>query len=90
MSDFLARNFSQAEHRAAAAKNAFHLLGQHRYSLAATFFILGGAHWDAVGVLAREAGDPQLALMVARLLDGGKPGGELQVYGGRVKGGGKS
>ena len=26
----------------------------------------GGSDWDAVSLLAREAGDPQLALMVAR------------------------
>ncbi|WIA34453.1 hypothetical protein OEZ86_012786 [Tetradesmus obliquus] len=35
VADFLARDFSSAEGRAAASKNAFHLLGQHRYSLAA-------------------------------------------------------
>ena len=28
-----------------------------------------GAHKDAVGVCAREMGDPQLALLLARLLD---------------------
>ena len=41
--DFLARDFSQLKHREAACKNAFVLLGQHRYELAAAFFILGGA-----------------------------------------------
>lgn len=30
----------------------------------------GGAHKDAIGVCASEMGDPQLALVVARLLDG--------------------
>ena len=41
LADFLARDFRQLAARAAAAKNAFVLLGQHRYDLAAVFFILG-------------------------------------------------
>ena len=45
-----------------------------RHELAACFFILAGQHWDAVGVLAHERGDPQLALLVARLLEGGATG----------------
>lgn len=77
VADFLSRNFSQEDNRAAASKNAFHLLGQHRYHLAAAFFILAGSSGDAVGVLAREAADPQLAILVARLLEG--PTGPLQV-----------
>lgn len=44
LADFLSRDFRQAPNRAAAAKNAFVLLGQHRYELAAVFFILG-AGW---------------------------------------------
>jgi hypothetical protein len=44
VADFLARDFSSAEGRAAASKNAFHLLGQHRYSLAAGKLRLGGCH----------------------------------------------
>lgn len=71
VADFLARDFEREEHRRAAAKNAFALLGQHRYSLASAFFILAEQFEDAVGVLAREMGDPQLALLVARLLDAG-------------------
>lgn len=46
-----------------------------RYELAASFFILSGSIKDAVGVLAHELGDPQLALWVARLLEG--PGGPV-------------
>lgn len=41
LADFLVRDFSQAKHRDAACKNAFVLLGQHRYELAAAFFVLG-------------------------------------------------
>lgn len=32
----------------------------------------GGAYKDAVGVCATELGDPQLALFLARLLEGGQ------------------
>ncbi len=45
--------------------------------MAAGFFILAGSGRDAVGVLAREAADPQLAIFVARLLEGTT--GPLQV-----------
>jgi hypothetical protein len=70
VADFLARDFSPGgEGRAAASKNAFQLLAQHRHALAAAFFALAGCPEDAVGVLAREARDPQLALFVARLLE---------------------
>lgn len=48
IADFLARDFSREDGKRAAAKNAFALLGQHRYELAAAFFILAGQHWDAV------------------------------------------
>ena len=41
LADFLSRNFNDAANRGAAAKNAFVLLGQHRYEMAAVFFILG-------------------------------------------------
>jgi hypothetical protein len=39
--DFLGRSFNNNKDRAAAAKNAFVLLAQHRPQLAAAFFILG-------------------------------------------------
>jgi len=39
--DFLARDFKLDKNKEAACKNAFVLLGQHRYNLAATFFLLG-------------------------------------------------
>ncbi len=41
LADFLSRDFSQPNHRQAASKNAFVLLGQHRHALAAAFFVLG-------------------------------------------------
>lgn len=39
--EFLGRAFTSEKDRAAAAKNAFVLLAQHRPQLAAAFFILG-------------------------------------------------
>ncbi|GIL64640.1 hypothetical protein Vafri_18534, partial [Volvox africanus] len=79
VADFLLKDFSHDEPRRSAAKNAFALLGQHRYELAAAFFILAGQQYDAVSVLVRERRDPQLALLVTRLLDppGHAPGGPL-------------
>ena len=41
LADFLARNFSHPVNAAAAAKNAYVLLGQHKPELAAAFFVLG-------------------------------------------------
>ena len=41
VSEFLARDFGSEANRTAAAKNAFHLMGQHRHALAAAFFLLG-------------------------------------------------
>lgn len=40
-SDFLGRDFRDPAHAAAAAKNAYVLLGQHKPQLAAAFFVLG-------------------------------------------------
>lgn len=49
LADFLGRDFRIEAGASAAAKNAFALLGQHRYELAAAFFILAGRKRDAVG-----------------------------------------
>ncbi|KAF5837390.1 hypothetical protein DUNSADRAFT_4438 [Dunaliella salina] len=68
--EFLGRNFEEEASRRAAAKNAFALLGQHKYETAAGFFLLAGCVNDAVSVVAKECGDPQLALFVARLVEG--------------------
>ncbi|KAK9861889.1 hypothetical protein WJX84_003839 [Apatococcus fuscideae] len=76
LADFLNRDFSESKNKEAACKNAFVLLGQHRYEMAAAFFLLGGAQQDAVGVCATEIADPQLALFLCHLLEG--PQGPLQ------------
>ena len=39
--EFLARDFTQVKNQEAACKNAFVLLGQHKYEMAAAFFLLG-------------------------------------------------
>lgn len=51
-------------------RNAYVLLSQHRFSLAASFFLLGGDRLAAATVCFKNMGDPQLALVVARLTDG--------------------
>lgn len=44
--EFLGRSFTSDQDRAAAAKNAFVLLAQHRPQMAAAFFILGMPGWS--------------------------------------------
>ncbi|KFM23571.1 Beta-amylase 1, chloroplastic [Auxenochlorella protothecoides] len=76
--DFLGRDFGLPANAQSAAKNAFVLLGQHRFSLAAAFFLLGGHVSDALDVCVRELSDLQLALFIRRivvLVMGGKGGG---------------
>lgn len=50
LSDFLGRDFRDPAHAAAAGKNAYVLLGQHKPQLAAAFFVLG----------AQQSGPPAL------------------------------
>lgn len=76
MAGFLSLNLASAEHKPKTLKNAYHLLGQKRYDLAASFFLLAGNWKDAVDVLVRYKQDLGLALMVARLAPVGQ-GGEL-------------
>jgi len=73
--EFLARDFTKREHQAAAQKNAYVLMGQHRYELAAAFFLLGNSLEDAICVCYHNLKDPQLALVIARLV-GGEAGEE--------------
>lgn len=47
-----------------------HSITAHRYETAAGFFLLAGCLYDGVSVLAKECSDPQLALFVARLVEG--------------------
>ena len=73
--EFFSRDFSQENNKVAANKNAFVLLGQHRYAMAATFFILGGKLRDAVEVCLHQMGDLQLAIVLYRTL-----GEDMDIY----------
>eukprot|EP00850_Spirogloea_muscicola_P016498 SM000134S26941 [mRNA] locus=s134:258339:270283:+ [translate_table: standard] len=55
--------------QAAALKNAYVLLGQHRLHLAASFFLLGRDLSSAANVCARNLKDWQLALVVCHLVE---------------------
>lgn len=66
---FFARDFSHAEARAAAAKNAHKLLSQHRYSLAAAFFLCARDVAAALDTCLNQMHDLQLAIVVCKLLD---------------------
>ncbi|KAL9245427.1 hypothetical protein vseg_019085 [Gypsophila vaccaria] len=67
---FLSRNFQEEQHKAAASKNAYVLMGRHQFELAAAFFLLGGDIISAITVCAKNLGDPQLALVICRIVEG--------------------
>jgi len=71
MSLFFANDFSQERWRKAALKNAYALLGKQRFEHAAGFFLLAGSLKDALEVCLAKLKDIQLALVVARLYEGG-------------------
>ncbi|KAK1274810.1 hypothetical protein QJS04_geneDACA022491 [Acorus gramineus] len=73
---FLSRNFQEEKNKAAALKNAYVLLGKHQLELAIAFFLLGGDPSSAITVCAKNLGDPQLAIVICRLLEG--YGGKLE------------
>lgn len=64
---FLGNNFSEERWRSAALKNAFVLLGKHRYMDAAYFFLLGGRVKDCCITLCNKVKDIELALVVAKV-----------------------
>lgn len=45
-------------------------MGKHRHELAAAFFLLGGDIDSAVSVCTKNLEDPQLGLVVCRLVEG--------------------
>lgn len=65
--NFLNHDFNDPRWKSAAAKNAFVLLGKHRYVDAAYFFLLSGKLKDCCEVIARNLNDYQLALTVAKI-----------------------
>lgn len=72
MQEFFGRNFTEDRWHRAALKNAFVLLTKQRFEEAAAFFLLGDSLWDAVEVCLRKLHDIQLALVIARLHEGGE------------------
>lgn len=66
----LANNFAEPRWKTAALKNAYALLGRHRYKYAASFFLLAGALQDAINVCMQQLGDVQLAVTIARVYEG--------------------
>ncbi|KAG8940912.1 regulator of (H+)-ATPase in vacuolar membrane [Tulasnella sp. 424] len=70
MLKFLSNDFSQPRWQTAALKNAFALLSKQRYEYAAAFFLLGGSLKDAVNVCLKQLADFQLAVALARVVEG--------------------
>ncbi|KAK5125959.1 hypothetical protein LTR85_011314 [Meristemomyces frigidus] len=67
---FLKRDFSKADARTAAKKNAYALMGKRRFEYAAAFFLLADDASSAVSLLAGQCGDIMLAIAVARSYGG--------------------
>lgn len=69
MLKFLSNNFNEPRWKSAALKNAFVLLGKHRYIDAAYFFLLADCVKDCCITLANKAEDIELAILVAKVYD---------------------
>ncbi|KAL6450588.1 RAV1 Regulator of V-ATPase in vacuolar membrane protein 1 [Candida maltosa Xu316] len=67
MLKFLKNDFSEPRWKSAALKNAFVLLGKHRYIDAAYFFLLGDAPLDCCNILANKLNDVPLAIAIAKI-----------------------
>ncbi|EIW64094.1 WD repeat-containing protein [Trametes versicolor FP-101664 SS1] len=74
MLKFLNNDFKEPRWRTAALKNAFALLSKRRFEYAAAFFLLGGSLKDAVNVCIKNMSDWQLAVALARVVEGGDDG----------------
>lgn len=66
----LSNDFDQPKYKTTAQKNAFALLGKHRYEYAAAFFLLGDSLKDCANVLVKQVGDLSLAIAVVRVYGG--------------------
>lgn len=77
MMQFLKNDFSEARWRSAAKKNAFALLSQRRFQMAAAFFLLGDSLEDAVNVCVRNLHDVSLAVALCRIWHVDKVGQEV-------------
>lgn len=70
MMKFISNDFTQPRWRTAALKNAFVLMSKHRYSDAATFFLLANSLKDSVNVIFKQMDDIDLAIAVCRVYEG--------------------
>lgn len=66
----LSNNFQEKKWKTAAMKNAYVLLGKHRYDYAAAFFLLADSLKDCVNVILNQLQDIQLAIAVIRVYEG--------------------
>ncbi|KAI5294438.1 regulator of (H+)-ATPase in vacuolar membrane [Ascosphaera acerosa] len=66
----LSQDFSQPRWRAALLKNAYALLGRHRFHYAAAFFLLADCPSDAAHVCIRRLNDLPLAIAITRAYEG--------------------
>lgn len=64
---FMSNNFTEERWRTAAQKNAFVLLGKHRYMDASYFFLLAGKVKDCCITLCNKLEEVELALAVAKV-----------------------
>jgi hypothetical protein len=85
MLKFLANDFDLPRWKTAANKNAYALLSKQRFGefgigarlileYAAAFFMLAGSPKDAINVCLRQLNDFQLAIALARVVEGGNDG----------------
>lgn len=75
---FLSNNFNEPRWKTAALKNAYALMGKHRFEYAAAFFLLADSPADAVSVIFSSMHDPQLAITIARVYEGSDSGPVLR------------
>lgn len=68
---FLNHDFSDQRWRSAALKNAFILLGKHRYMDAAYFFLLADKVKDCCITIANKVGDVELAFAISKVYSDG-------------------
>lgn len=64
---FLSNDFNSSRWKTAAMKNAFALLGKHRYLDSAYFFLLGDKVKDCCSMINNKLHDFQLSLLVSKL-----------------------
>eukprot|EP00741_Cyanophora_paradoxa_P003417 tig00000704_g3320.t1 len=70
LASFLQNDFEEERWRTAALRNAYVLMGQHKFEMAAAFFLLGGQPDDATNVCLKQMRDLNLAVVISRLVGG--------------------